>query len=392
MKITIVMGFFLPVPPLAGGATEKIWHRLGQLLATKGHEVTIVSRRWPGLPDHATDGRLTYLRLPGMRHSRFLPLNLLLDLFWGLRVIRALPSADIVVCNTVSLPVFLRRLKPRAGRVAVVLGRMPKGQCRAYNRVDCILATSTAVAQRAAIENPRLAPKTCLFPNPIDWVALAAAPRVEARRHPIVIGFVGRIHPEKGLELLLAAAAILARETLLPPWRIAIVGPEAVDQGGGGESYGAQLRTSLAPSLAKLVSFAGPEYDADKLAAHYAAMDIFCYPSIAERGETFGIAIAESMAAGCAPVVSTLACFSDLVEPGETGLVFDHRAANAPAELAANLTRLLTNPTDRQRIAGRAQAHARRFDFGACARVVEQCLRRGVEKSEERFTLSPPAP
>ena len=50
MKITIVMGFFLPVPALAGGATEKIWLRLAGLMTAAGHEVTVVSRRWPGLP------------------------------------------------------------------------------------------------------------------------------------------------------------------------------------------------------------------------------------------------------------------------------------------------------------------------------------------------------
>jgi peptidoglycan/LPS O-acetylase OafA/YrhL len=49
MKITIVTGFFLPVPALAGGAMEKIWHRLGGLMADAGHEVTFISRRWPGL-------------------------------------------------------------------------------------------------------------------------------------------------------------------------------------------------------------------------------------------------------------------------------------------------------------------------------------------------------
>ena len=39
MRITLVMGFFLPVPALQGGATEKIWLRLGEGLAAAGHEV-----------------------------------------------------------------------------------------------------------------------------------------------------------------------------------------------------------------------------------------------------------------------------------------------------------------------------------------------------------------
>ena len=48
MKINIATGFFLPVPPAAGGATEKIWHRLAQVFAAAGHEVTFISRTWPG--------------------------------------------------------------------------------------------------------------------------------------------------------------------------------------------------------------------------------------------------------------------------------------------------------------------------------------------------------
>ncbi|QYM80476.1 glycosyltransferase family 4 protein [Horticoccus luteus] len=379
MKITIVMGFFLPVPALAGGATEKIWHRLAQLFAAQGHAVTLVSRRWPGLPNQETIGGLVHLRLPGAGHSRFLPVNLFLDFIWGLRVTRALPSADVVICNTVSLPAFLRRLKPRGGPVAVVLGRMPKGQCRLYGNVDRVLATSAAVARRAAHENPRLAARTSVFPNPIDWTALAAAPRHRDAAAAVVIGFVGRVHPEKGLPLLLAAAAQLTKDIALPPWQIKIVGPESIAEGGGGEAYGVQLRADLPPAVAAVVTFTGPEYDTARLAAHYSAMDVFCYPSIAERGETFGISIAESMAAGCAPVVSALDCFRDLIAPEQTGLVFDHAAPDAAVQLATQLGRLISNPSLRRAIAARAKEHARRYDFPECARVVLASLQRCID-------------
>ena len=51
MKINIVMGFFLPMPPDSGGATEKTWSRLAHELTLRGHEVTVVSRRWKQWPD-----------------------------------------------------------------------------------------------------------------------------------------------------------------------------------------------------------------------------------------------------------------------------------------------------------------------------------------------------
>lgn len=372
MRITIVMGFFLPVPPLAGGATEKIWFRLGELMAAAGHDVTLVSRRWPGLPNRETCGRLTHLRIAGMSHTASLARNLVLDFIWGWRVLRQLPDADVVVCNTVSLPVYLRWLKRAAGRVAVVLGRMPKGQVKLYGGVDLILATSPAVAERAEAENPRLAPLIKVFPNPIDWSRQVHAvhPAVGPGQ-PLVIGYVGRIHPEKGLGLLLEAAADLAtRRPDLPPWRLELVGPWTVPQGGGGEVYRDELLTRWRTVLGDRVAFTGPEFDADKLASRYAAMDVFCYPSLADKGETFGISVAEAMAAGVASVVSGLVCFQELITHEQTGLVFDHNAPGAPRRLADALGRLLGDAALRQQIAARAQEHARRYDFPESAQAI----------------------
>ena len=130
MKITIVMGFFLPVPPVRGGATEKIWHRLSQEFAAAGHEVTLISRSWPGFPERETAAGVHYVRLPGADHTRWLALNLWHDFWWGVRAARALPPADVVICNAVILPMWLRRFKPKAGRVVAVVARMPKGRGR----------------------------------------------------------------------------------------------------------------------------------------------------------------------------------------------------------------------------------------------------------------------
>src|SRR5690606_26129538 len=96
MKITVVMGFFLPIPAVAGGAIEKSWHRLAQTMAKQGHEVTIVSRRWENWPrDEIRDG-VRHLRLKGYDHNEKLWINLILDFLWSWRVFFRLPQADIV--------------------------------------------------------------------------------------------------------------------------------------------------------------------------------------------------------------------------------------------------------------------------------------------------------
>ncbi len=372
MKITIVCGFFLPVPPILGGSTEKIWHRLAREFVAAGHTVTMVSRRWPGWPDRETelDGGLTHLRLPGRTHTRFLPLNLLLDFLWGLQVAWHLPPADVVVCNTVTLPVYLRWVKPAAGRVAVVLGRMPKGQNRAYAAVDTLLATSTAVADKIRAENASLDARIFKFPNPIDW-QLHQRAGAAAKAGVLTIGYIGRIHPEKGLEQLLDAAVLLQREQpALPAWRVELIGPVAVPQGGGGEAYRDGLLARYGPLLGDRLAILPPVYDANILAEHYGRLAIFCYPSLAAKGEGLSIAPMEAMAAGAVAVVSQLDCYRDRIRPKENGFQFDQSSPTAVRELADILTRLLQDEPLRQRVSRQGQTDVRRHDYAEAARCL----------------------
>ncbi|MGD1030233.1 MAG: glycosyltransferase family 4 protein [Opitutaceae bacterium] len=371
MRISIVTGFFLPVPPVLGGATEKIWHRLSLEFAARGHQVNFVSRAWPGFAGQETAGGVAHRRVKGADHSRFLAANLWQDLKWGWRVARVLPPADAVICNTVTLPAWLRRFRPQAGRVVAVVARMPKGHGRAYGRVDRLWALSEAVAERLRAENPRLAGRIAPFPYPMDWRMHAQAAGSEAPRTPLTIGFAGRIHPEKGVALLLSAACRLAAQDDLPPWRLKIIGPVDVRAGGGGGKWKASLLGQFGGSLGSRLDWCEPEFDAARLARHYGEMDVFCYPSLAEKGETFGLAVAEAMAARCAPVVSSLACFSELVRHGETGLVFEQSGPGADARLAEALAKLLADESLRRGIASRAQAFVKRYDF---SNVAEQAL------------------
>ena len=369
MKITIVMGFFLPVPPLAGGATEKIWFRFAQLFAQAGHEVTLISRRWPGLANCELADGITHLRLRGRTHTRSLPINLLLDFLWSVKVLFALPRGDIVVSNNVSLPIFAGKLRPSAGRVAVVLGRMPKGQTRFYGLVDRLLPTSNAVFEKVLAENPRVAARCRISLNPVDWGFHAKAnvkPRTGA---PLTIGYVGRINPEKGLENLVDAAALLYARGDLPPWRLVIIGPHSVAAGGGGDDYLRSLVTRAQAALpAAQFEFTGPIFNAVELGRRYGEIDVFCYPTLAEQGEGLSVAPIEAMAAGAVPVVSNLSCYRDLIVAGENGLVFDHRAPNATAQLADQLASLLSDAPRRRQLAARAQADAHRFDYAETAR------------------------
>ena len=102
----------------------------------------------------------------------------------------------------------------------------------------------------------------------------------------------------------------------------------------------------------------------------YRRIDIFCYPSLAEHGETFGVAVAEAMASGAVPVVSNLECFTDFVRHEQNGLVFDHRADDAAARLASSLARLIRDVELRQRLARAARQDSQRYDYPVYAEAL----------------------
>jgi len=363
------MGFFLPVPPLRGGATEKIWYRFAQEFAAGGHDVTLISRTWPGLPDRESEGRLSHVRMAGWNHTRRLPLNLALDFLWSLRLLRTMPRADVIVSNNVALPVFGPRLRKSAGKFAVVLGRMPKGQTRFYNRVDRVLATSNAVLDQVRIENPALVDRARVMLNPVDGRLHATLNTKPRRGAPLTIGYVGRINPEKGLESLIDAVGMLSADSSLPAWKLLFIGPFDIGAGGGGTAYRDSL-VSRARHLgigANQFEFSGPIFDSTALARRYGEIDIFCYPTRAERGEGLSVAPIEAMAAGAVPVVSNLACYADLIAPEQNGLQFDYRAADATEQLRDALRRLLSDGELRGRLAAQAQADVHRFDYPVIA-------------------------
>jgi glycosyltransferase involved in cell wall biosynthesis len=368
MKITVVMGFFLPLPPVAGGATEKLWYRLALEFARRGHEVTVVSRTWRDWPERETRDGVYHLRVRGYDHTGRLTRNLWRDFWWSLRVWRALPAADVTVVNCVALPVWLGWLRKRTGYLAVMPGRMPKGQYRLYRRLDRVLAVSSPVRAAVVSENPRLAPLIKVFGCPIPWSELSAARSVSVPSPVVTIGFVGRLHREKGLDLLAAALVLLAKATGLPPWRVVFCGPVDIERGGSGEAYVRGLADELRSALpAGAFELRPPLFAEDLLADVYRSLDVFCYPSLAAKGETFGVAVAEAMAAGAVPVVSSLPCFEDYIRPGENGESFDYQASDAAARLAAILARLLADPDRRRRLAVAARATVQIYDYPAFA-------------------------
>lgn len=374
MKITFVMGFFLPVPPLLGGATEKTCLALARWLAARGHDVTLISRTWPGLPDEEERDGVKYLRMPGASHSKHLFLNLLQDARWNLALARRMPAADVIVSNSVLLPLLFPLLQRHPPPIVQWAARMPKGQAALWKNARLVLAISRSVGEKIRTDASFLRDRVRFVPFPIDYASLRAAAMPRRPDAPFHFGYAGRIHPEKGIGLLIQAANRLGQDSALPAWKFSLVGAHDIPAGGGGPEYLANLRAMIDEPLRSRVVFHGPLNDAADLARFYAGLDVFCYPSLAAQGEALGVAPLEAMAAGAIPIVSNLDCFHDFVRDGENGLVFEASGIGAADILAGKLRALLERPAWLAQAADAAARTAALYDVSAVGQALESAL------------------
>jgi glycosyltransferase involved in cell wall biosynthesis len=357
MKITIVLGAFLPVPPTMGGAVEKIWFELAHEFARHGHEVVMISRKIDNLPNEEVKEGVRHLRVRGFDAPRSLGLLKLFDLIYSWRTRSIVPPSDVIVTNTFWLPIL------RKG-VYVHVARYPKGQMRFYRKAVRLQAPSRSVGQAIANEAPQLAGKVKVIPYPAPRAISLDAPPSLSQREKIIL-YVGRVHPEKGVHFLVEAFASEAR-TVFADWRLMIVGPTGEKFGGGGDSYFASLKSNN-----ENIIFVGGIFDPVELEKTYRSARLFVYPSVAEKGESFGLAPLEAMTQGCAVLVSDLACFRDFIHDNETGFLFNHRSSHPGRELADKMENVIVDLAALSDVAENGRRESQEY---ARERVADQFL------------------
>lgn len=156
---------------------------------------------------------------------------------------------------------------------------------------------ATAEAEAEDIRRMDFRQPIAVIPNGIDLPPLA--PKVPLAHRTLL--FLGRIHPVKGVDLLLEAWDAVHRD--FPEWRLRIVGP---DNGG---QLTAMQELAKRKQLAR-VEFPGPLYGEAKLQA-YREADLFVLPS---HSENFGVAVAEALAAATPAIVTTGAPWRGLID------------------------------------------------------------------------------
>jgi glycosyltransferase involved in cell wall biosynthesis len=334
-----------------------VWFDLGREFARRGHRVVHVSRRFRELaPREWIDG-VKHVRVAGFSAPRSKVLYRILDLIYSARTLSVLPTAHVVVTNAIWLPILIR--DSRYGALYVHVGRYPKKQMWLYRHATRLQTVSTAVAHAIARQSPGCAHKVRVIPYPVAHATEPAEVKNSWSGRGKTILYAGRIHPEKGLEILLKGFAQFIRSADTG-WRLSIVGPWETSAGGGGKEYYERLRAISAPLDGK-VDWAGPVFERQLLDGFYREASLFVYPSVAEVGESFGLAPLEAMSAGCPALVSALACFADYIADGETGFVFDHRSDDPAARLAEKLSQIVSEPAKLGRVAEEACRTASRF-------------------------------
>ena len=122
-----------------------------------------------------------------------------------------------------------------------------------------------------------------ILPNGIDLPEashLSSPPRGGA---PRTLLFFGRLHPKKGLDMLILAWVRIAAR--YPGWRLRIVGP-------GEPGHLRELDQLVATRQATRISIEGPVYGEAKWRI-YSEADLFVLPT---HSENFGLTVAESLA------------------------------------------------------------------------------------------------
>lgn len=346
LKITILQGAFLPVPPIIGGAVEKIWYRMGQEFAALGHNVVHIGRSHRDLPRENEVNGVRYIRVPGYDTPSSLIKLKMLDLVYSVRAIKEIPTdADVIITNTFWSPFLLRGKSGK--KVYVDVQRVPKGQMKLYTHVGRLRACSPAIFEAITKELAvNFHDLVSYVPNPIPFDVKPS----QLKRENIIL-FVGRLHPEKGVHVLIEAFSIIQRE-FKNEWKLVIVGPHITRDGGAGDSYYKQL-LALAENLN--VDFIGPVYNESELKDFYAKSSIFCYPVQQNSGDAAPVAPREAMAYGCVPVVSQLACFNDFIKEEENGLTYNHNSLDQAGDLAATLSSLINNAERLSTLSGRGK-------------------------------------
>jgi glycosyltransferase involved in cell wall biosynthesis len=338
---------------------------------------------------YALDG----LHLRGIRPwrlGRCGPLDLRYQLAAGRAALAAAPCA---LLHIHALPTLL--LLPKARRrilhLHMALGPASPLEVRLLRRADAVVCASEFLAASFAAHHPRYRGVVRVIRNGADPGHYADAEpgaalrrRLGLRTDDRVIVFAGQVTPEKGIDRLIAALALLPvaqRPHLLIAgsstlWRsLKAVGP------GSMSAFECEMRERSADLPVQWLG----KVAVDDMPGVLLAADIVCCPSVVPEGlATINL---EAAAAGKPVVASHVGGIPEIVDHGNTGLLIP---PGDTAALVQALTQLLGDPDLRRRMgaAARRRVHTWAQAATELAGVYEQLLRPSTDAAPARRPAS----
>lgn len=223
-------------------------------------------------------------------------------------------NVPVVGFYHVHLPTFIAR--PAVSRFGSTLSRFTErlawGYVRYCNRhCDRLIVTSRDIHERLRAEG-----FTKLEYVPLGVNLDLFRPEANGNGKPVTLLYVGRLSPEKDLDILIQAFKLLAARG---DYRLNIVGE-------------GPLRPRLERQAAgdPRVAFLGPLEYGEDLAKIYASADVFTLPS---PNETFNLAVLEALASGIPVVGVQQGGPVNLVHPGFGALAEPGNAADLAAKV-----------------------------------------------------------
>jgi len=375
VKIGLVCPYTWDIP---GGVQEHIMG-LAEALIDLGHQVSVISPadddaplppyvvpagRAVPVPYNGSVARLAFGFLSASRVRRWLKEG-------GFDVVHvhepAAPSLSLLACWVADGPI-----------VATVHTAIPRS--RAMHAAEPILQSALEkISGRIAVSEAARTTLVEHFGGDAVLIPNGVSVRKFEKADPLpgwpgsggALGFLGRMdEPRKGFSILLRAFEMLALER--PGLRLLVAGHGDADE--------ALAKTR--PALRDRIVMLGQVSDADKVRVYH-SVDVFCAPNTG--GESFGIVLAEAMAAGAPIVASDLDAFRKVLRRGQAGELFP--TGNA-AELAAAAARLLDQPELRAGLSAAASAAVRAYDWPVVARDVLRVYE-AVVPAADRVAVAP---
>ncbi len=216
----------------------------------------------------------------------------------------------------------------------------------------------------------RLAPeKLRVIPN---GISLEGFPADSTPAQPPVIGFLARLIPQKGIDLVIEAFIELKRRARFPETRLRCLGAMTAEDARHVEELKQRL---AAAGCGQAVEFL-PNVSREEKILALKTLTLLSVPTV--YGEAFGLFLIEAMAAGVPVVQPRTAAFTEIVEETGGGILYE---GNTSAALVEAWERLLADP-GRARELGRRGRVAVERDY-SIQRLAERFLALTQEKKDE---------